>query len=194
MKSNKALLSEARHLKDQEKYPQAIKLLQKIIISDPQQNEALEEMGDCYISLGKHNNAHKALSQAIKIDSKSANAHYLLGFLLSLERKWKKSICELQIADCFLPNNSEILRCLGWSTYNSNTAGFKKGIAILERALNLTSEPDINIMSDLAVCYLNSNFLDKSEKLLKEVIKIDPNSDQARECRNFLKIINSNSK
>ena len=89
------------------------------------------------------------------------------------------------------PNHPEILRCLGWSFYNTNRTA--QGIAVLERSLIL-NPTDPNILCDLGVCYMNSTQYEKAHNTFLKVIKIDPNSEQAIEYLKILKsILNSYS-
>ncbi len=189
MKYNTSLLSllqKADRLKKGGDYEGAISVLQKVILEDAECIEAYEELGDNYLSLRKLDQAEKALQQALKFNDTSANAHYLLGFLYSLEQKWGLSTEELIIADEASPNNPEILRCLGWSIYNVNRA--TQGIALLERSQTLRPM-DANILCDLGVCYLNNADFAKAEQIFKKVIRINPDSDQAKEAFRFLEIL-----
>ncbi len=183
-----AMLQKAEELKNEGNCEEAIKLLQTIILEEPGCTEAYEELGDNYLSMRESLKAQKALLRAIELNSKSSNAHYLLGFLFSIKEDWKNSVEELKQADEIAPNHPEILRCLGWAVYNSNRRG--QGISILERSRNL-SPFDPNILCDLGVCYMNSIQYEKAEEVLKMALKIDPNSDQARECLKVLEALKS---
>jgi tetratricopeptide (TPR) repeat protein len=137
--------------------------------------------------LKRFEEAEKALREATRITKKSANAHYLFGFLLSQQQKWGASVKELQEADFQSPNHPEILRCLGWSYHNQNRKS-AQGIALIERSRTL-SPNDPNILCDLGVCYMNSQQHERAQQIFRRVIEIAPNSNQARECQNFLKIL-----
>ncbi len=165
----------------------AIKVLQKIIMHEPQCFEAYEELGDNFLSMKRFDDAERALREAVRISPKSANAHYLLGFLFSQEQKWGASVKELQVADLESPNHPEILRCLGWSYHNQNRKSIQ-GLALLERS-KVLSPNDPNILCDLGVCYMNAEQHERAQQSFRRVIEIAPNSDQARECHNFLKIL-----
>jgi len=180
------LLVEAEKLKTSGQFPEAIKMLQQIIVSEHNFAEAYEELADNYLSLREINRAEKALNQALHLNSDSPNAHYLLGFLYSVEQKWIKSVEELELADNLFPNHPEILRCLGWSIYNQNRKN--QGLAVLERSQSL-NPADPNILCDLGVCYMNSANFDKAEKTFEKVIRLAPNSDQAIECSRFLAML-----
>ncbi len=181
------MLAQSEDLKIAGEHEKSIEVLNKIVLHEPNCFEAYEEIGDNYISLRKLDKARKALKEALRLNPKSANAHYLLGFLFSLEQKWEASVEELEKADEITPNHPEILRCLGWSYHNYNRRS-QQGLAILERSNNL-SPNDPNILCDLGVCYMNSDNAKKAEEIFRKVLKINPNSAQAKECLAFLKII-----
>ena len=114
------MLGEAEELKIDGEHEKAIDILEHIILEDPICYEAFEEIGDNYLSIRETGKAEKALKQAILINPESSNAHYLLGFMGSLNERWKESVTYLQKADSLSPNHPEILRCLGWAFYNAN--------------------------------------------------------------------------
>ncbi len=173
------LLERADDLKAEERYEEAVKVCEEILVEDPVCVEALEEIGDNYISLNELAKAEKALRQAITLDSKSANAAYLLGFLFSCRREWEESIAFLEKADELKPNHPEILRCLGWSFAMSGEYG--KGIILLERARTLAPD-DVFVLTDLGVCYLNEKKIDAALPVFRRILEIDPDNEKAREC------------
>jgi len=178
------LLEEAERLKEEGKHLKAIKSCEKILLKDLECTQAYEEIGDNYLSLRKYPQAEKALKQAIKINPKSANANYLLGFVYSCISKWKDSVDYLELADKLYPNHPEILRCLGWSLFHHNDKA--KGVILLERALFLTPNDPL-ILNDLGVCYLNNKNFKKAGYLFKKTLQIEPNNQKAKECLNAVK-------
>ena len=104
-----ALIKEAEVLKSQGRNAEAIEVLQSILITEPKCLEAYEELGDNYLSSHQNEKAHKALTQALKVNPRSSNAHYLMGFLLSMKEDWTHSVEELTKADEISPNHPEIL-------------------------------------------------------------------------------------
>lgn len=174
-----AMLRQAETLKSQGRNAEAIEVLQTILMETPKCIEAYEEMGDNYLSSQQPEKAQKALRQALKLNPRSSNGHYLMGFLLSMKEDWTHSVEELTKADEISPNHPEILRCLGWAVYNANRR--TQGICLLERSRNL-SPFDPNILCDLGVCYMNSMQPTEAEMVFKKALQIDPKSEQAREC------------
>lgn len=183
------MLAQAEDAKLVGDFDTAVKLLQKLIMHEPDCFEAYEELGDNFLSMKKFDKAEKALREAIRLAPESANGHYLLGFLFSQQQKWTASVRELQTADSQSPNHPEILRCLGWGYHNQNRKS-AQGLALLERSKNLSPD-DPNILCDLGICYMNSKQRERAQQSFKRVIEIAPESDQARECYNFLQILSN---
>jgi tetratricopeptide (TPR) repeat protein len=172
-------LKKAEELKLTGDHEQAIKFLEDVLVDDLNISKAYEEIADNFLSLKEFDKAILALEQAIKLDPISANAHYLLGFALSVKGDFDKSITELELADKIEPNHPEILRCLGWSYFNAQDR--TTGIIVLERARYM-SPNDALILSDLGVCYLNNKAFEKAEEIFNHILEIEPNNQQAFDC------------
>lgn len=185
------IFKEAEKLKMEGKHEDAIKMVESIIRDDLFCTEAFEEIGDNYLSLREYDKAKKALKRALKLNGRSANANYLLGFLYSAMGDFKQSIKYLEISDNYESNHPEILRCLGWSLYHDGQR--QRGVVLLERALNL-SPRDSLILSDLGVCYLNSKKFDRAATLFRRILEIEPENEKARECLNAVKFFQNEYK
>ena len=173
------LIDQADQLKLQGRHEDAIKVCEKLLLSDLECVEAYEEIGDNFLSLKEFEKAQRALLRAVKLDPASANANYLLGFTYSSLGEWELSIDYLEGADKVQSNHPEILRCLGWSYFHYGQK--KKGIIVLERALNLAWD-DCLILCDLGVCYLNEKNFERSIQLFEKVLKLEPENEKSREC------------
>jgi tetratricopeptide (TPR) repeat protein len=178
------LFKEAEQLKMSGSHKDAIAMCEKILMDDLECTQAYEEVGDNYLSLREYDKAKKALEKALKTNGRSANANYLLGFLYSATGDFKRSIKYLELADNYESNHPEILRCLGWSLYHEGQR--QRGVVLLERALTLAPQDSL-ILSDLGVCYLNSKKFDKSARLFKKILDIEPDNEKAKECLNAVK-------
>lgn len=178
------LIEEADKKKNEGKHLEAIKLCERILVSDLNYVEAYEEIGDNYLSLRKYDKAEKALAQGLKVNNQSANANYLLGFVYSCTGRWEDSVTLLEKADSIYPNHPEILRCLGWSMYHYGQK--KRGIIILERSLFLAPHDPL-ILNDIGVCYLNEKEFEKAATLFKKTLQIEPDNQKAKECLNAVR-------
>lgn len=172
-------LEQIESLKLNGEHEKSIEEAQKLLCIDPDCVAALEEIADNYVSLDKFDYAEKAAKHALKLDKESYTGHYILGFLTSHKQDWEKAIEYLKKANELHPNNPEILRCLGWATFNSDKRSL--GIVILERSLNLDPENSLTLC-DLGICYLQTKSFDKAVELLKKAMEIDPDNKRIQEC------------
>lgn len=172
-------LEQAEQLKLMGQHKEALIILETLIIEDPSNVSALEEVADNELSLECFERAEVAACQAVELDSKSYTAHYILGFIRSHEENWKEGLDHLQKANKFKSNNPEILRCLGWALFNSGQRA--QGLVTLERALNLDTENPLTLC-DLGVAYLQARNFPKSKVLLTRALDLDPGNSRAQEC------------
>lgn len=172
-------LKRAEELKFEARHEEAIILLEQILMADPDCAEALEEIADNELSLGRYDRAELAAKQVLALDTESCNAHYILGFIASQDERWTDSVRELKEANRLEANDPEILRCLGWSLFSSGES--IPGLVTLERALNLDDQNPL-ILCDLGVVCLKMKQFAKAISLLQRALEIDPMSDRAKEC------------
>lgn len=172
-------LEEAEQLKLIGQNSAALLILEELLIEDPENISALEEVADNELSLEHFNRAQAAAARAIALDAESYTGHYILGFLRSVEKQWEEGIVHLKKANSIRPNNAEILRCLGWALFNSGQRA--QGIVTLERALNLDSENPLTLC-DLGVAYLQTRNIVKAKSLFDRALELEPESLKALEC------------
>lgn len=169
----------AEQLKLTGKHEEALKILEELLMEDPENVPALEEVADNELSLGHFARAERAAKRAVAIGNKSYTGHYILGFVRSHEEKWDPALKELKVANTLSPNNAEILRCLGWALFNAGQRA--QGIVTLERALNLDQENPLTLC-DLGSGYLQVQNLRKARSLFQRALEIDPENERAKEC------------
>lgn len=172
-------LEEAEQLKLMGQNIDALLILEQLLIEDPENISALEEVADNELSLEHYDRAQAAAARAIALDADSYTGHYILGFLRSVEQKWEEGIVHLKKANTIRPNNAEILRCLGWALFNVGQRA--QGIVTLERSLNLDSENPLTLC-DLGVAYLQTRNIIKAKSLFDRALELEPESLKALEC------------
>ncbi len=172
-------LEKAESLKLGGKYREALAILENLLLEDPSNVSALEEVADNELSLESYNRAETAARQAIDLDASSYTGHYILGFIRSHESKWNEALEELREANKLKSNNPEILRCLGWVLFNVGQR--PQGVVTLERALNLDHDNTLTLC-DLGVAYLELKNMPKAKALFLRALDLDPESSRAREC------------
>ncbi|MCK5019489.1 MAG: hypothetical protein KAS32_20690 [Candidatus Peribacteraceae bacterium] len=172
-------LEQAEHLKILGKYQEALDILEKLLLEDPENVSALEEIADNELGLEHFNRAEAAAIQAIGLDRKSYTGHYILGFLNMRKEEWGKGIERFKTANKLKINNPEILRCLGWTLFNDGKKA--QGIVTLERSLNLDNE-NLLTLCDLGVAYLQTGNMIKSKNLFQKALEIDPCNERVKHC------------
>lgn len=173
------VLEEAEQLKMRRQHEESLALLEGLLSRDPGNVAALEEVADNELGLRRFDRAVKAAKQAVALDKKSYTGHYILGFVASVNREWEKAEAHLNIANEFYPNNSEILRCLGWVLFQQDKK--VQGVVTLERSLNLDPYNTFSLC-DLGVCYMEANDFRKAHALFDRALDIDPTNERAQEC------------
>lgn len=172
-------LEHAEQLKLNGNYEQAIGILEAVLLEDPENVSALEEVADNELSLGEYRRAETAAKRAISLDSKSYTGHYILGFIRSRSEQWDEATTHLQKANQLKSNNAEILRCLGWALFHSGQRA--QGIVTLERSLNLDQDSTLTLC-DLGVTYMEVRNFVKSRTLLERALELDPGNARVKEC------------
>lgn len=173
------LLEQAERMKLEGRHVEAIAVLEQILVDDPANVAALEEVADNELSLEHYDRATAAARRAVEIDATSYTGHYILGFVASLREDWTVALTELQEANRLKSNDPEILRSLGWTLFHAEQR--VQGIVTLERALNLDPQNPLSLC-DLGVCYLEVKNLVKAHTLLSRALELDPSNKRAREC------------
>lgn len=184
-------LETAEQLKLTGEFEQALSILEQLLVEDPENVSALEEVADNELSLEHFPRAETAAQQAISLDAQSYTGHYILGFLRSQEEEWEKALVHLQESNKLQPNNAEILRCLGWALFNSGKRA--QGIVTLERSLNLDNGNPLTLC-DLGVSYLQTHNVLKAKSLFQRTLDLDPENERARECVQAVKRLEESMK
>jgi Flp pilus assembly protein TadD len=172
-------LERAEQLKLNGSHHDALAILEELLLEDPENVSALEEIADNELSLGEYERAEAAAQQAIKLDECSYTGFYIVGFLRSRTEQWPEAITHLRRSNSLKPNNAEILRCLGWALFNGGQRA--QGIVTLERALNLDIESSLTLC-DLGVAYLQIQNFAKAKTLFARALDLDPDNARAAEC------------
>ncbi len=181
-------LEKAEQMKLMGDHRGAIEILEKLLVEDPENISALEEVADNELSLEQYDRAGAAAKCAIDLDDKSYMGHYIMGFLQSHKEQWPEALESLRTANSLKSNNPEILRCLGWTLFNSDKRA--QGIVTLERSLNLDPENPL-ALCDLGVCYLQARNFIKARALFQRALDLDPGNERAQECVDAVKRLES---
>lgn len=183
-------LEQAEQLKLGGKHEDALAILELLILEDPSNVSALEEVADNELSLERYDRAETAATQAVSLDPASYTGHYILGFVRSHQERWEEAHKRLKEANRLKPNNPEILRCLGWVLFNMQQR--PQGIVTLERALNLDHDNTLTLC-DLGVAYLEMRNFSKARALFLRALDLDPTNPRAKECVSAVERLEKNA-
>lgn len=157
----------------------ALQILRKILQKNPACIPAAEEVVDNLISLQDFVEGEKVANFVLSKNKESYIAHYSLGFIALTNGNNEKAFPYLEKANILNPSNPEILRCLGWATFN--TGNKLRGLVTLERALNLRNDDPL-ILCDLGVCLLHEHVFKKAIELFEQALALEPENFRAQEC------------
>lgn len=161
----RSVIIEIENLKKDNKYKEAIKIVEDNLSKYDKEYRLYEELTDIYLYLWENDKARKAIDFALSLNKESATWNYLKWFLLLAIWENDKALIHLEKSNSMVWNNSEVLRNLWWA-YNMNWNP-KKGALILRRALNI-SPKDPLIAEDLAMALISwGNFDEWNELLIK---------------------------
>lgn len=172
-------LAKSEEYKIEGDHEMALKISRKILNKDPGCIAAAEEVLDNLVSLQEFEEAEKVAKFVLSKEKESYIAHYALGFIFLTAGDNNSALPFLEKANILNDNNPEILRCLGWATFN--TVNKLKGLVTLERALNLRPDDPL-ILCDLGVCLLHEHVFEKAIYLFEQALALDPDNNRAAEC------------
>jgi rhomboid protease GluP len=128
----------ADNLLGREDYAAAIQVLEKIIASNPDNEEALLKLGKTYEWTQQPEKAVAILEQAAKLNPNSAKVLAELGYAYEYNRQIDKAIATLEEAVKMDSGNARALLYLGAAYMEANQRD--KAIAALEQAVKLNPE------------------------------------------------------
>ncbi|OGJ53914.1 hypothetical protein A3D11_00655 [Candidatus Peribacteria bacterium RIFCSPHIGHO2_02_FULL_49_16] len=171
------LLERAEQHKFLGQHSEALVLLEELLLEEPSNVSALEEVADNELSLDRFERARAAAKHAISLNKESFTGQYILGRIAMQAGEWKRAVECLRAANGLQPNDPEILRCLGWTLFSSGKR--LQGVVTLERALNL-DEGNPWTLCDLADVYIRVGHFSKAEGLLQRAAELAKDSDRVQ--------------
>lgn len=171
-------LARARALKENGAYPQAVSLLEDLLVEDPGSATVLEEIAENEWCMGHIQRALFAARRAVTLCAESAMGNFILGLIALQKREWDSAVEYLRRANRSQPDTPDILRSLGWALFHHGET--TQGIVTLERALNL-EEGNTHTLCDLGEVYLALRYASKARALFLRALEIDPGDSRAQE-------------
>jgi tetratricopeptide (TPR) repeat protein len=141
-----ALVVEADLYRAASRFPEAVKVLDKLINEDPTGSDwaIYYERGTALDRAGRWPEAERDLQQALKLRPDQPDVLNYLGYSwVTRGERLPQAVTMLQKAYLAQPNSGEIADSLGWAYYNMGD--FKQAVQRLERAVALEPvNPEIN--------------------------------------------------
>ncbi|MDR0448236.1 MAG: tetratricopeptide repeat protein [Treponema sp.] len=140
--------------------------------SHPNMNEFLINLryGIAGVKMNQPNEAHKALSTAVAINSSDFDANYNLGAIEFQRKNYEKAVFHYQKAKARDPEHAPTLRGLGHSLFKMKK--YKEALAFIRKAMDLAPE-DKESLYILADCYFEANQVDQAVKIFTH-LRADP--------------------
>lgn len=164
----KDIIIHIESLKVEQKFNEAIKILENSLIKYNWDYRLYEELADIYLYKWELDKWLKSVNFSLSLNKKSSTWNYLKWFiLLSQDNIWE-AIKYLEISNKNLANNSEVLRNLWWAytmIWNS-----ERWISILKRALVISPNDNL-ITEDLAMALIWVWEINEWNLLLKQIWK-----------------------
>lgn len=168
MDTIKELILKIEELKSEQKYNNAIKIIENAIVIYNWDYRLYEELADIYLYKWELKKWLKSVNFALDLNNESATWNYLKWFILLSQDKVKEAIKYLEISNKLLGNNSEVLRNLWWAY--SMLWDSERWISILKRALVIAPNDDL-ITEDLAMALIWIWEINEWNSLLKKIWK-----------------------
>lgn len=164
----KEVVVQVESLKSEQKFNDAIKLLETSLTRYNSDYRLYEELADIYLYKWELDKWLKSVNFSLSLNEKSATWNYLKWFILLSQDKVTEAIIYLEASNKLLANNSEVLRNLWWAyTMIWNSV---RWIAILKRALTISPNDEL-ITEDLAMALIWIWEITEWNNLLKKIWK-----------------------
>lgn len=164
----KEIILQIERLKQEQRFDEAIKIIENSIVIYNSDYRLYEELADIYLYKWELNKWIKSVDFALKLNKESATWNYLKGFILLSQDKINEAIKYLEASNNILWNNSEVLRNLWWAY--TMVWDSLRGITILKRALTLSPNDEL-ITEDLAMALIWIWEISQGNELLKQIWK-----------------------
>jgi arylsulfatase A-like enzyme/tetratricopeptide (TPR) repeat protein len=164
-------VSEAGQLASNDKYGEAAALLESALLEDPTVPQALLLLSNCYLEMGRKEEAKTQLDTVLKADPENVQALTSLGNILLEERRDEDVIALCKRALSVDEQNTQALILIA-ETYMGLPA-MAEALPYIEKAVELQPKMDRSRL-DLAVCLLSLKQYDRAEPLLQDIVRVSP--------------------
>jgi tetratricopeptide (TPR) repeat protein len=171
-------MQNASALMEQKKYDEAAVVYKRLVDSHPEAGHAWQELGLCYMFLGKPVEAEGAFRQVVALDSSSSRGHVLLG--QSLLRQGREADARTEFASALKIEPMDVEAGLGLAASYIVDKQYAPAIRQL-RALQPrdAASPEISLM--LAESLYKSGQRDAAVREVNKLLTYDPENKAGRE-------------
>lgn len=174
---NQELLKEAINLHLSGKKTNAIEVYRKILISEPSNLIALNNLASLLNTINKYKEAKILLKQALKIKPDYIDALNNLGISTKLNKEYLEAIKIFEKIVELKPNFIKAFINLGNCLQSQKK--FEKALVIYNKALNI--EPNsVEVLYNQGTCLNELNLQDKAKIIYKKILKLEPNFIEAK--------------
>ena len=164
----------------QKKIGDSIKALSRSLQLDIRQAEAHKILGRNLMIIGRFDAAQLEFEQAIRYKPRSAENHYNLGKLFSIQDNWEPARKALEAAVALDPDYVEAVDALGFALEAlGDDAGavsqYEKAIGLNDQKQGRFASPHVN----LSAYYNRVGEADKALEHARKAIELDPTADRA---------------
>ena len=131
------------------------------------------EKGELALKQGDYRSAIEAFTEAVRLQPKSAEAHFRLGTAYYESGEYKKAITSLEEAMRLKPDFFDALVKLGESYQHSGLYG--KAVEVLQKAVSLRPE-HIEAKTALGTAFIRAGEPEAAVTVLREVVRMAPES------------------
>ncbi|MEI6221268.1 MAG: hypothetical protein WCP97_00720 [bacterium] len=179
------LLRDAQELKRMGFEEEALMVLEEISVEYPDCVESYLEQID--ILLNRSNLTDKELEQILQkaqyaydAESENLDCNYYLGYIYSLQRKWRLSLQYLNSAYSMDPEDIDVIRSIGWVQFHLGKR--EEGIAQLKKSIQFDGFY-VEAMEDLAECYLYMEKFSEALIVIEQGMNIAPESNRLAQLK-----------
>ena len=131
--------------------------------------------GACEYPLICFGKATEAARNALALDNKNSDAHFLAGYIFLLRKEQNKAIAEMKRAINLNPNNADAYANLGYALYCDNRP--TEGVEFIKKALSLNPNPPSLYYLVLGNAYRGAKQYENAIKAYKLSLKIRPENN-----------------
>jgi tetratricopeptide (TPR) repeat protein len=157
-------------------FDRAIDFYIRALEMDTKNPDALEGLGQAYVSLCNWERAVRIFEQLIKVESDQPSAHYLLGHALGALGQYDRAISELHIAKNLGYTNSDLYSATGYALHMKGD--IERAIESYRLALEMDPDDTITMFNYGKALVAQRSYL-AARLVLEDAVKSDPEDAQS---------------